>query len=88
MQDYATEYDGSLRRVLTMAVVDSSSSLHVLNFRQFLIEMSPTTIQGLETSLVSGAFRAQYIGAPVPLRCGSIGGSCTLSSGVGRAVLH
>lgn len=88
LQDYATEYDGSLRRVLTMAVVDSSSSLHVLNFRQFLIEMSPTTIQGLETSLVSGAFRAQYIGAPVPLRCGSIGGSCTLSSGVGRAVLH
>ena len=88
LQDYATEYDGSLRRVLTMAVVDSGDSLNVLNFRQFLIEMSPAATQGLNPALVSGAFRAQYIGAPVPLRCGGIGGSCNLSLGGGRAVLH
>ncbi len=88
LQDYATEYDGSLRRILTMAVVDSSDSLNVLNFRQFLIEMSATTTLGLDPAPVSGAFRAQYIGAPVPLRCGGVGGLCSVSLGVGRIVLH
>lgn len=88
LQDYAAEYDGSLRRVLTMAVVDASDSLNVLNFRQFLIEMSANQTQGLDPAPVSGAFRAQYIGAPVPLRCGGIGGLCTVSAGVGRVVLH
>lgn len=89
LQDFATEYDGNARRVLTMAVVDSIDSLNVLNFRQFLVEMSPNQIQGLNTSLTSGAFRAQYIGALVPLRCGGVGGVCTASNGgVGRTVLH
>ena len=89
LQDYAMEYDGSQRRILTMAVVDGA--LNVLNFRQFLIETSPvsaTVTQGLNTTLVTGAFRAQYIGAPVPLRCGGIGGTCMVSLGVGRTVLH
>jgi len=91
LQDYASEYDGNLRRILTVAVVDGSDSLNVLNFRQFLIQMSPvspTLSQGLNTLLVTGAFRAQYIGAPVPLRCGGVGGSCLASTGVGRTVLH
>jgi hypothetical protein len=88
LQDYATEYDGNLRRILTLAVVDSIDSLNVLNFRQFLIEMSATTTQGLNPALASGAFRVQYIGAPVPLRCGGIGGLCSVSLGAGRAVLH
>jgi len=88
LQDYAMEYDGSLRRVLTMAVVDSVDTLSVLNFRQFLIEMSANTTQGLDPALASGAFRAQYIGALVPLRCGGIGGMCSISSGIGRVVLH
>jgi len=91
LQDYASEYDGNLRRILTVAVVDATDSLNILNFRQFLIEMSPvsaTISQGLNTTLNTGAFRAQYIGAAVPLRCGGIGGLCRVSQGVGRTVLH
>jgi hypothetical protein len=91
LQDYAMEYTGSLRRILTVAIVDAADSLAVQNFRQFLIVMSPvspTISQGLNTTLVTGAFRAQYIGAPVPIRCGAAGGLCQVSSGIGRTVLH
>ena len=85
LQNYAMEYDGNNRRVLTMAVLDAS--LVVLNFRQFLIEAAPGT-EGLNVNAVNGSFRAQYIGAPVPLRCGGFGGVCRVSQGVGRVVLH
>ena len=89
LQDFATEYDGTARRVLTVPVIDLVDSLNVLGFRQFLLEMSPTVALGLDPSLVSGAFRVQYIGGLVPLRCGGIGGVCTTSNGgVGRVVLH
>jgi Flp pilus assembly protein TadG len=89
LQDFATEYDGSMRRVLTVPVIDSIDSLNVMGFRQFLLEMSPTVIEGLDTSLTSGAFRAQYIGTLVPVRCGGISGVCTTSNGgIGRVVLH
>jgi hypothetical protein len=91
LEDFAAEYGGNLRRILTVAVVDTAGSLFILNFRQFLIEMSPvsqTVSQGLNTALATGAFRAQYIGALVPLRCGSVGGLCRVSPGVGRTVLH
>jgi hypothetical protein len=88
LQDYGLEYDGNRRRVLTVAVIDSVDSLNVLNFRQFLIEMSPTETQGLNPALNTGAFRAQYLGTPVPVRCGNAGGPCTVTSGIGRTVLH
>jgi len=91
LEDFATEYSGSLQRILTVAVIDATDSLNVLNFRQFLIEMSPaggTLTQGLNTTLMTGAFRSQYIGSPVPLRCGIVGGLCGIRSGVGRTVLH
>ena len=91
LEDYATEYDGNLRRILTVAIVDAADSLMVLNFRQFLLEMSPVTpliSQGLNTALATGAFRVQYIGFPVPLRCGGMGGVCQVSAGPGRTVLH
>src|SRR2546430_12524326 len=88
LQDYAMEYDGNLRRILTLAVVDSTDTLSVLNFRQFLIEMSANTTQGLDPALVSGAFRVQYIGAVVPLRCGGVGGMCSISPGIGRGGFH
>ena len=84
-------YTGNMRRILTVAMVDDRDALNVLNFRQFLIEMSPvspTLTQGLNTALATGAFRAQYLGAPVPLRCGGIGGTCRVSLGIGRTVLH
>lgn len=88
LQDFATEYAGNHRRVLTMAVVDTIDSLTVLNFRQFLLETSPTVGVGVDDTVVSGAFRAQYIGTPVPLRCGGVGGACRVTLGVGRTVLH
>jgi hypothetical protein len=88
LQDFATEYEGNLRRILTLPVVDAADSLTVLNFRQFLIETSPNVAVGLNTTLVTGAFRAQYIGAPIPVRCGRIGGACRVSRGLGRTVLH
>jgi len=42
LQDFAMEYQGNMRRILTVAVVDDRDALNVLNFRQFLIEMSPS----------------------------------------------
>lgn len=95
LQNYAVDYDGNLRRVLTVTVVDAADTLSVLNFRQFLIENSPT-VPGvnplnpnpLNPGSFTGAFRAQYIGRPVPLRCGGVGGSCSVAFGVGRTVLH
>ena len=81
--------DVDTRRVITVPVIDALDSLSVLAFRQFLIEMSSTVMQGLDTSLTSGAFRVQYIGTLVPLRCGGIAGVCTITNGgVGRVVLH
>ena len=91
LQDFATEYDGNFRRVLTVAVVDAADTLNVLNFRQFLLEMSPLSAvitQGLNPALNTGAVRAQYIGTPVPLRSGSVGGTCRVQQGVGKVVLH
>lgn len=87
LQNYSEEYDGNSRRVLTAAMVDAGDALTVLNFRQFLIEPA-ATVEGLDLSGFTGAFRAQYIGRPVPLRSGTLGGSCTVAAGVGRVVLH
>ena len=87
------EYSGNYRRIITVAIIDAATSLDVLNFRQFLIEPGPASqgTPGLAASAI-GAFRAQYIGAPVPLRCGGVGGVCSISGGispgVGRVVLH
>ena len=91
LQDFAMDYDGNTRRVLTVAVVDSADTtnpVNVLNFRQFLLEPSPGAAQSVDPTAANGAFRAQYIGALVPLRAGTVGGSCGVTSGVGRVVLH
>lgn len=91
LQEYGQEYDGNVRRVLTVAVVDAADTLNVLGFRQFFLQNSPT-IAGLGpiVGAVSSraAFRAQYIGAPVPIRSGTAAGTCTVTRGVGRTVLH
>ena len=95
LEDYGTEYAGNLRRVVTVPVVDDPTTLNVLGFRQFLVEADPTAAAGnglnptaTGTTCQTGAFPAQYIGWPVPLRCGGVGGSCTVSFGAGRTVLH
>ncbi|MBI2815757.1 MAG: hypothetical protein HYX72_02340 [Acidobacteria bacterium] len=98
LQDFATEYDlddapSNLRRVLTVPLVDSVDSLNVVNFAQFLVEPSDTVSEGVDPSLNTGAFRAQYIttlsgSSPVPLRCVGSGGECNVQFGAGRTVLH
>ena len=94
-QDFALDYcQGglcNLRRVLTVPVVDSTDTLTVLNFRQFLLEPSPATAditQGIDPTVANGSFRAQYLGAIVPVRSGAPGGSCSVNIGVGKVVLH
>lgn len=96
LQDFGSEYDGNLHRVLTVPVVDDPSTLNVLGFRQFLLENDPAAPggSGLNPAAAAvgtcqgGAFPVQYMGWPVPLRCGGVGGACTVSFGVGRTVLH
>lgn len=94
LQSFQTDYNGNSRRVLTVPIVDASSTLLVLNFRQFLVESSPN-LPGVGVGNFRGPFRAQYLGNPVPVRLGTIGGSCASPSlgdfrvtrGVGKVVL-
>jgi len=100
LEDFSTEYNGNLHRVLTLPVVDAADTLNVLGFRQFLLETDPAAVNagadaGLNPAAATpaancqaGAFPVQYLGWPVPLRCGGVGGACTVSYGVGRTVLH
>jgi hypothetical protein len=91
LQEYAQDYDGNVRRVLTVAVVDAVDTINVLGFRQFLAQ-NAATIAGLGP--VAGAvasraaFRAQYIGAPVAIRSGTAAGTCGVTRGVAKTVLH
>src|SRR5207244_12671317 len=91
-QDFASDYwqdcTCNCRRILTIPVVDAADTLTVLNFRQFLLEPSSTVAQGVDPTVANGSFRVQYIGAPVPVRSGPLGGSCRVSIRGGRAVLH
>src|SRR5205823_13774823 len=78
----------NFHRILTIPIVDAADTLTVLNFRQFLLEPSSTLAPGVDPTAANGSFRVQYIGAPVPVRAGTLGGSCGVSIGVGRVVLH
>jgi hypothetical protein len=100
LQDYPQvvgdpPYLGNARRVITVAIVDSSATLTVLNFRQFLIEDDPSaTGPGVNVStgaVFRGAMRAQYIGNPVPVKLGTSAGFCNTGpgfTGVGKLVLY
>ncbi len=89
LQDYQNDYQGNTRRVITAAVVDASSTLNILNFRQFLIEADSSgpglVVTGAQAT--RGEMRVQYIGTPVPVRLGTTAGSCAITRGVGRLVL-
>jgi len=99
-QDFASDYcaEGAcnFRRVLTVPVVDAPDTLNVLNFRQFLLEPSPlsgtdTSGVGIDPAVANGSFRAQYMGALVPVPSGTSVGCTSLSNsaiGVGKVVLH
>lgn len=88
IDDYTT-YTGSVRRVITVPVVDTLSAANamtILGFRQFLLD--PTT--GSDSNLPSdtnGRFQALYIGSPVPLKQGRFDGGCQAQSGPGKVVL-
>ncbi len=94
LQSFQTDYNGNARRVLTVPIIDSSATMLVLNFRQFLVESSPN-LPGVGVGNFRGPFRAQYLGNPVPVRLGTIGGACaspalgdfSLKRGVGKVVL-
>ncbi len=88
LQDYQQDYAGNARRVLTVPIVTDTATLTVANFRQFLVE-NAATVSGLAVNDARGAFRAQYIGVPVPVRVGNTA-ACPpggISRGVGKVVL-
>ncbi len=88
IDDY-TAYTGSVRRVITVPIVDTlsaASAMTILGFRQFLLD--PTA--GSDSNLPSdpnGRFQALYIGSPVPLKQGRFDGGCQAQSGPGKVVL-
>jgi Flp pilus assembly protein TadG len=94
--DYCSEGACNFRRVLTVPVIDATGTLNVQNFRQFLLEPSPvsgtdTSGVGIDPTVANGSFRAQYIGALVPVPSGTSVGCSSLSNstiGVGKVVLH
>lgn len=90
--DY-TQYTGNNRRLITVAVVDSLTTLNVLGFRQFLLIPTPGTSplsnfpadgDGRFVGLYAGS---QTYGAVAPVAQGSITGSCGVSAGPGKVVL-
>jgi hypothetical protein len=86
--DYAT-YAGSLRRLMTIPIVDTinpTGTMIVLGFRQFLLQPNQDQT-GIAPNDPNGRFAATYIGSVVPLKQGAFG-SCAITSGPGKVVLH
>jgi Flp pilus assembly protein TadG len=91
VNDYDTyaDYTGNGRRIITIPIVDTLSgtaNMTVLGFRQFLLipAQGTTTINPAD---VQGRFVAMYIGSVAPLKQGNYG-SCSLTAGPGKVVLH
>ncbi len=88
VDDYSA-YTGRGRRVITVSVVDGLSAtadMTILGFRQFLLIPNPG-VSTLSPTDGPGRFIATYIGNPMPLRQGRFG-SCGVTSGPGKVVLH
>ena len=88
LDDY-TQYTGSKRRIITIAIVDALSAAATMNvqgFRQFLVEPIANDVT-TNAADANGRFSVMYLGSVMPLKQGSIGG-CTLTSGPGKVVLH
>jgi hypothetical protein len=86
--DYAT-YAGSLRRLMTIPIVEAinaTGAMVVLGFRQFLLQPNQDST-GIAPNDPNGRFAATYIGSVVPLKQGTFG-SCAITSGPGKVVLH
>jgi len=86
--DYTT-YTGSVRRVISVPVVDALSAtgaMTVLGFRQFLVEATQGNTAN-DPADTNGRFQALYVGSPVPLKQGRFDGGCQAQSGPGKVVL-
>ena len=83
--DYPT-YQGNNRRLMTLPIVDST--LTVLGFRQFLLE--PNDVAGTlnNPTDADGRFVVQYLGVVAPVKQGRMDGSCGVTTGPGKVVLH
>jgi len=83
-------YGGNGRRIITVAIVDSSMT--ILGFRQFLVMPNPDNTFFNPTD-TNGRFPALYIGSPAPIQSGwfdtRYANACPADrSGPGRVVLH
>ncbi len=94
LDDY-TQYVGNNRRVITVAIVDAlstaASTMNVLGFRQFLLEPTPGNTANPTAnnpSDANGRFVALYLGTVMPVQSGSFGGTCGVTSGPGKVVIH
>lgn len=93
LDDY-TLYVGTGKRVLTIPIVDALSTtaatMAVQGFRQFLLEptVGNTASAANNPSDVNGRFAALYLGTVMPVKQGSFGGTCGVTSGPGKVVLH
>jgi hypothetical protein len=88
LDDYAA-YTGNGRRIITIPIVDAlatDGTMTVLGFRQFLVEPTAGDINISPTDQY-GRFAALYIGSAAPLRQGAFG-SCGITAGPGKVVLH
>ncbi|MDQ6675879.1 MAG: pilus assembly protein TadG-related protein [Acidobacteriota bacterium] len=88
IDDYTT-YTGSIRRVITIPIVDALSAagaMTILGFRQFLLEATQGGAAN-DPADTDGRFQALYIGSPVPLKQGRFDGGCQAQNGPGKVVL-
>ena len=84
--DYADNYMGNNRRVMTVPVVDPASNT-VLGFRQFLFD--PNSASALNNPAdVNGRFVVLYLGTVASVKQGRFDGGCGVTSGPGKVVLN
>ncbi len=89
--DYTT-YIGDNKRLMTLPVVTAlatDGTMQVLGFRQF--QLQPTTGSATASNVptdANGRFVALYLGVVAPVKQGTVGGACAISSGPGKVVLH
>lgn len=90
--DY-TLYAGDNRRLMTLPVVDALSTtgtMTVLGFRQFLLQPTTNFATAASNNPADGdsRFTVMYAGVVAPVKQGSIGPACGISTGPGKVVLH
>ena len=87
-EDTYPSYTGNGRRLITVSIVDTlnPNGMTVLGFRQFLVQPN-LNISTVNPSDINGRFLVMYVGNVAPLKQGNFG-SCGVTSGPGKVVLH